>query len=71
MPLEDIPCGCLVYLAVWAVIALVLKDSISGLLGISTNNDELYYAIFVGVPIVVLYLVMRQPRRYRRRRGGR
>jgi hypothetical protein len=71
MPLEDIPCGCLLYLAVWAVIALVLKDSITGLLGISPKTDELYYAILIGVPILVLYLVVRQPRRYRRDRRGR
>jgi hypothetical protein len=70
MPLEDIPCGCLVYLAIWAVIAWVLKDSITGLLGISPKDDTLYYVILIGAPIVVLFLVVRRPRRYRGRRRG-
>lgn len=71
MPFEDIPCGCFVYLAIWAVIAWVLQDSITGLLGISTKNDVLYYVVLVGVPILVLYLAVRRPRRYRQRRRGR
>jgi hypothetical protein len=46
MPLEDIPCGCLVYLAIWAVIAWVLQDSITGMLGISTKKRR---AVLRGV----------------------